>query len=89
MVAASPLSTPARTFPPEDGHGATTRGDTISVYLFAPCTQLHLRPPGQYACLLAILLTHDQGMWVTILFDGLAFPLSGPLNCELCSYKKK
>ena len=28
-------------------------------------------------------------MWVTILYDGLAFLLSGPLNCELCFYKKK
>ena len=28
-------------------------------------------------------------MWVTILYDGLAFLLCGPLNCELCFYKKK
>ena len=28
-------------------------------------------------------------MWVTLLYDGLAFLLSGPLNCELCFYKKK
>ena len=28
-------------------------------------------------------------MWVTILYDGLAFLLCGPLNCELCIYKKK
>ena len=89
MVAASPLSTPSRTITPEDGHGATARRDIISVYHFAPCTQLHLTPPSLYACLLAILLTHDQGMWVTILYDGLAFPLCGPLNCELSFYKKK
>ena len=28
-------------------------------------------------------------MWVTFLYDGLAFLLCGPLNCELCFYKKK
>ena len=28
-------------------------------------------------------------MWVTNLYNGLAFLLSGPLNCELCILKKK
>ena len=28
-------------------------------------------------------------MWVTNLYNGLAFLLSGPLNCELCISKKQ
>ena len=38
---------------------------------------------------LAATIANDQGMWVTNVYNGLAFLLSGPSHCELCISKKK
>ena len=89
MVAASPLGTPICGHHPRDGNGATAHGDTTSVSFFAPCTTLHRTTPRLFAYQPTDLLSHDQGGWVTNLYNGLAFLLSEPLNCELCISKKK
>ena len=73
---------------PGDGNGATAHGDTTSVFNTVPCTALHPSTPRRFAFRPTDLLTHDQGMWVTNLYNGLAFLFSGPLNRELCISKK-
>ena len=89
MIAASPWAPPHVTITPGDGNGATAHGGTTSVFTTARCTTLHSSASRRFAFLPTNLLTRDQGMWVTNLYNGLAFLFSEPLNCELCISRKK
>ena len=89
MVAAGPLGTPIVAHHPRGWQrGKCTREYHLcfypstlhcpSLYGGTPVCQPTLRPANP-----------SLGMWVTNLYNGLAFLLSGPLNCELCISKKK